>query len=90
MIKAIIFDFDGVIADSNNIKTDAFVKLFEGYPSNIKEMIRMFHLQNGGMSRFDKFRYIYANIINEYVKDILSAEQWSFTATTNWPKCYSN
>lgn len=65
MIKAIIFDFDGVIADSNNIKTEAFVKLFDEYPAGIKNTIKKFHLQNGGMSRFDKFRYIYANFFKE-------------------------
>ena len=65
MIRAIIFDFDGVIADSNNVKTQAFVKLFDGYPDDIKDTIRKFHLQNGGMSRFDKLRFIYCSIINE-------------------------
>jgi len=65
MIKSIIFDFDGVIADSNNVKTEAFVKLFEDYPQHIRKSVRRFHLQNGGMSRFDKFRYIYANLLKE-------------------------
>lgn len=69
LIKAIIFDFDGVIADSNHIKTDAFVKLFEDYPQRIRELIRKFHLQNGGMSRFDKFRYIYANFLKEELSE---------------------
>ena len=69
MIKTIIFDFDGVIADSNNVKTDAFVKLFKDYPQYIKESIRKFHLQNGGMSRFDKFRYIYKNILKEELSE---------------------
>ena len=73
MTKAIIFDFDGVIADSNNIKTDAFVKLFEDYPQHIRELIRKFHLQNGGMSRFDKFRHIYAN----FLKEALSEEKFN-------------
>jgi phosphoglycolate phosphatase-like HAD superfamily hydrolase len=65
MIKAIIFDFDGIIADSNNVKTEAFVELFKEYPEDIKGSIRKFHLENGGMSRFDKFRYIYANFLRE-------------------------
>ena len=65
MIKSIIFDFDGVIANTNNVKTEAFVKLFDEYPDNIKDAIRKFHLQNGGMSRFDKLRFIYTSIINE-------------------------
>jgi HAD superfamily hydrolase (TIGR01549 family) len=69
MIRVIIFDFDGVIVDSNHIKTDAFVKLFEDYPQHIKDSVRKFHLENGGMSRFDKFRYIYANFIKESLSE---------------------
>ncbi len=69
MIKAIIFDFDGVIADSNNVKTEAFGKLFKDYSQNIRDTIRDFHLQNGGMSRFDKFRHIYANILKENLSE---------------------
>ncbi len=69
LIRAIIFDFDGVIADSNNVKTDAFVKLFKDYPEHIRGLIKKFHLQNGGMSRFDKFRYIYANFLKENLPD---------------------
>ncbi|MFC1509553.1 HAD family hydrolase [Candidatus Omnitrophota bacterium] len=69
MIKSIIFDFDGVIADSNNVKTEAFIQLFDGYSSCLKEKIKTFHLQNGGMSRFEKFRYIYENFIKEPLSD---------------------
>ncbi|GAF78578.1 unnamed protein product, partial [marine sediment metagenome] len=32
MIKAIIFDFDGVIVESSDIKTEAFRELFQDYP----------------------------------------------------------
>ncbi len=63
-LKSIIFDFDGVIVESVDIKGWAFGKLFECYPEFIDE-ITDFHIENGGMSRFDKFRYIYENIINE-------------------------
>ncbi|MFC1623861.1 HAD family hydrolase [Candidatus Omnitrophota bacterium] len=69
MIKAIIFDFDGVIAESNDVKTEVFVRLFKKYPSYVTEQIRKFHLRNGGMSRFDKFRYIYANILERPLSD---------------------
>ncbi len=69
MIKIILFDFDGVIADSNNVKTEGFVKLFDGYPGAVKDYIKKFHLQNGGMSRFDKFRHIYLNILKEELPD---------------------
>lgn len=64
MIKAIIFDFDGVILDSVDIKTQAFADLFARYPDHV-EAIKKYHVDNGGISRFVKFRHIYKNFINE-------------------------
>lgn len=64
LIKAIIFDFDGVIAESVDVKTQAFKELFKAYPDKVG-LIEKFHLENGGMSRFDKFRHIYKNILNK-------------------------
>lgn len=63
-IAAIILDFDGVILESVSVKTDAFRALFSYSPKHVDEIVR-FHLDNGGMSRFDKFRYIHSNILNE-------------------------
>jgi HAD superfamily hydrolase (TIGR01549 family) len=62
MCNTIILDFDGVILESVSVKTDAFRDLFSVYPEHIEEIV-MFHKKNGGMSRFDKFRYIYKNIL---------------------------
>ncbi|KUL01161.1 MAG: HAD-superfamily hydrolase, subfamily IA, variant 1 [Methanomicrobiales archaeon 53_19] len=47
------------------MKTAAFRKVFSfASPKQLEEIIA-FHLDNGGMSRYDKFRYIYANILRE-------------------------
>lgn len=62
MVKAVIFDFDGVLAESVGIKTEAFGELFRGIPDRCDEIVR-FHVENGGMSRFEKFKYIYAHIL---------------------------
>lgn len=62
MIKAIIFDFDGVILESAEIKTDAFRELFSEHASKIEEIVG-YHLLNGGISRYVKFRYIYERIL---------------------------
>jgi phosphoglycolate phosphatase-like HAD superfamily hydrolase len=64
MIKVIIFDFDGVIVESVNIKTQAFAELFKDEESDVVRRIIKYHLQNGGVSRYDKFRYIYAEILH--------------------------
>ena len=61
-IEVIIFDFDGVIAESVNVKTEAFRELFMDHPEIVDDVER-YHLENGGMSRYDKFRYIYANML---------------------------
>ena len=59
MIKAVIFDFDGVILESADIKTEAFRKLFESrFPGHIREIVE-YHKKNMGISRFVKFKYIY-------------------------------
>lgn len=64
MIKAIIFDFDGVILESADIKTRAFKELFSDYPYKLKEIID-YHIRNGGISRYVKFRYIYETILGK-------------------------
>ncbi len=57
MLKAIIFDFDGVILESVDVKGWAFQKLFEAYP--IEHMrILSFHYENGGLPRANKVRHI--------------------------------
>lgn len=63
MISTIIFDFDGVLLESVSVKTDAFRRLFSFTPTYVDQIVQ-FHLDNGGMSRFDKFRYIYNNILH--------------------------
>jgi phosphoglycolate phosphatase-like HAD superfamily hydrolase len=68
MIKAIIFDFDGVLVESTHIKTKAFRKLFSRWPGNADEGVD-FHLKNMGISRYIKFKYFYENIIRERYSD---------------------
>ena len=72
-LPIIILDFDGVILESVDVKTRAFRELFSFTPKHVDEIVN-FHVQNGGMSRFDKFRYFYKNIL----KEPLSDEQYDF------------
>src|SRR3989304_6603083 len=69
MIKAIIFDFDGVIVESVDIKTEAFARLFEHEGGVVVEKVVDYHLKNGGVSRFDKFRYFYKEILRRPLSD---------------------
>ena len=64
MIKAVIFDVDGVIIESAQIKTKAFEILFADYPDKLCEIIS-YHQKNGGISRYVKFRYFYEKILGK-------------------------
>lgn len=58
----IILDFDGVILESVSVKTEGFRTLFSFAPEHVNEIVQ-YHIDNGGISRFDKFRYIYHTIL---------------------------
>ncbi len=64
----IFWDFDGVIKESIDIKTNAFMQLFSSYGLKIQEKIKIHHEANGGMSRFKKIP-IYLNYVGENASD---------------------
>ena len=64
--KLIFFDFDGVIKDSNRIKTQAFQELFKEFGNKISSKVVNHHIQNMGISRYDKITYYYKEFLNIY------------------------
>lgn len=62
--ETIFFDWDGVITDSVNIKTDSFCEIFKAYGKQVQEQVKNHHQQNGGMNRFDKFRLYYKEFLH--------------------------
>jgi len=69
--EAFFFDFDGVLADSVEVKTRAFAKLFEPHGPEVVSKVVQHHRRHGGMTRVDKFRYYYY----EYLGKTLSEEE---------------
>ena len=61
-LRGIVFDFDGVVLESVDIKTRAFVELFSDHPE-LHAAIARHHLDNAGVSRYDKFRWIYETLL---------------------------
>lgn len=61
--KCMFFDFDGVVLESGQIKTEAFLELYKGM--GISDQVKEHHLSNQGVSRFEKFRWISENLLNE-------------------------
>lgn len=56
-IENIFFDFDGVILDSVDCKTQAFYEMYLPYGEAIANEVKKYHLENGGVSRFKKFEF---------------------------------
>jgi phosphoglycolate phosphatase-like HAD superfamily hydrolase len=61
--KAIIFDFDGVIANSVNIKSEGFYNLYLPFGVDIAKKVIKHHINNGGISRFDKIKYYHSQYL---------------------------
>ncbi|KVG65184.1 HAD family hydrolase [Burkholderia pseudomultivorans] len=62
-IKAIAFDFDGVILDSVQLKADLFIDCYGGrLDESQKAAILAYQAQHGGIGRAEKFRYFERNV----------------------------
>ncbi len=62
--KLIVFDFDGVILESADIKTRAFHQLFAAHPDKLDAIVAH-HEANAGVSRFKKFQHIHRHILGK-------------------------
>ena len=60
--KTILFDCDGVILNSNQIKTESFRKAFNKYDLKLVEEFILFHKSNGGISRYEKIKFFFKNL----------------------------
>lgn len=62
-LDVIVFDCDGVILDSNRVKTDAFYEAALPFGEEAATKLVEHHVRNGGVSRFKKFRHFIDNIV---------------------------
>jgi phosphoglycolate phosphatase-like HAD superfamily hydrolase len=61
-----IFDCDGVILDSNQIKAEAFRTAAKSYGDAAAQAMVDYHIAHGGISRYVKFAYFLDHIVPEY------------------------
>lgn len=66
-IKAIILDYDGVIAESVNVKTEAFAELYRPYGEEVVNKVVAHHEANGGISRFEKFKIYHKEYLGQEI-----------------------
>ncbi|MFP3344087.1 HAD hydrolase-like protein [Halomonas sp. SIMBA_159] len=59
----LVFDCDGVVLNSNRVKTDAFYRAALPYGKAAAQKLVDYHVQNGGISRYAKFAYFMEHLI---------------------------
>lgn len=60
--STLVFDCDGVVLDSNKVKTRAFYEAALPYGEAAAEALVKHHVANGGISRYKKFSWFCDNI----------------------------
>ncbi|MFH1258614.1 MAG: HAD hydrolase-like protein [Elusimicrobiota bacterium] len=65
----IIFDFDGVLAETNAVRLEGFRLLFKGYPEEEVDQLVKYAEKNGGLSRYEKIKYFFEKICGKEVSD---------------------
>lgn len=68
-IDVILWDFDGVIIDSVRIRNEGYLHVLQGYPEDAIERLLQFQNEQGGLSRYVKFRYFYEKILRKQITD---------------------
>tara|TARA_B100001758_G_C18284910_1_gene543729 strand:- start:445 stop:1062 length:618 start_codon:yes stop_codon:yes gene_type:complete len=59
----IIWDFDGVIIDSDKVRTNGFRHIFRNFSKKDVNEIIKYHKTNGGLSRYVKIKYFFDSIL---------------------------
>ena len=72
----IIFDFDGVLVESNEIRFNGFRKLFRDYPKGQVEQLVNYSKANGGVSRYKKIEFFFNTIRKEPISS-KSVNHWA-------------
>lgn len=63
----ILWDFDGVILNSEEVRTEGFRSIFKNYDKSHVNKIILYHKKNGGLSRYNKIDYFFNKVLNEKI-----------------------
>lgn len=69
-VKIIFWDFDGVLMNSNEVRDKGFEEVLSNFPKDQVDALMVFHKENGGLSRYVKFRHFFEKIRLEEVSNL--------------------
>jgi len=72
--EALVFDFDGVLVESTDVKTQAFATIYREYGADIASKAVEYHLAYAGVSRLIKFRHLHKVLLGIILSDEETAE----------------
>lgn len=69
--KTIVFDCDGVVLDSNIVKTEAYFRTAKnlGHTDAQAQALVDYHVKLGGISRYHKFEWYLREVLNQQVTE---------------------
>jgi len=70
--RSLVFDCDGVLLDSNRVKTEAFYQAALPFGESAANALVRYHVANGGVSRYRKFEYFLSEIVRHEDMDPLN------------------
>ena len=76
--SVLVFDCDGVILNSNTIKTEAFRSVALPFGESATSVLVNFHKRNGGVSRYAKFEHFVDSILPEYAPEVIVGDRLEF------------
>ena len=72
--KTLVFDCDGVVLNSNKIKTQAFYQATKHFGHEPAQALVDYHVANGGLSRYAKFEYFINQILQQSFDETLNQD----------------
>ncbi|WCB47017.1 HAD family hydrolase [Nitratidesulfovibrio vulgaris] len=66
-LSCIVFDCDGVILESVNVKTEAFARVAEPFGCDVRDRLVAYHIENGGVSRYKKFEWMFREVLGREI-----------------------
>ncbi len=79
--STIILDCDGVVLNSNKIKTNAFRSVTLPFGEVASSTLVDFHVRNGGMSRYAKFEYFVDFILPTHAPGVVVEDKRKFLSS---------
>jgi len=67
--STIFWDFDGVILNSDKVRTEGFKYVFDSYSKKEIDMLINYHIINGGLSRYEKIEYFSQKILDKKLNE---------------------